>query len=401
MLKKISDDNQGLLTNTSLQKKNDKNIQHFLNKYKHYEENPEYVKNTGEHVNLIISHKSTIPDLVIYNQVFNKNYCFIEANKNENNYFPRQVFYIKFEGDEKDISKGIKNSKNEEIKEKEEENFDDDEEEDEEEFENENNTNKNIIEKQSKINNVSNVDINSIISNNNSMCNDIDNLPNNNNINISLFSTDSTLRHYNNFNDNSMINEDNNYSYSSKVMKNINSYIEPKNDENSFSQQTNYQQKNINFQNLTNIPNTPNNNFNNSYNIGNNNINNNNNTIGNNQSITSNVNNNKIVNMFSNQIELLDLINQKMKNNINGSNDEIINELKEDIIKLTLLGPDGNITNKIMNFEEMLDYITYNILDKNKSLEKYNIYIIDTEEKIKGKEFYFPIINFCGEKIKF
>ena len=43
-------------------------------------------------------------------------------------------------------------------------------------------------------------------------------------------------------------------------MKNINSYIEPKNDENSFSQQTNYQQKNINFQNLTNIPN---NNFNN------------------------------------------------------------------------------------------------------------------------------------------
>ena len=132
-----------------------------------------------------------------------------------------------------------------------------------------------------KINNVSNVDINSIISNNNSMCNDIDNLPNNNNINISLF-----RRHYNNFNDNSVINEDNNYSYSSKVMKNINSYIEPKNDENSFSQQTNYQQKNINFQN---IPNIPNNNFNNSYNIRNNNINNNN-TIGNNQSITSNVN---------------------------------------------------------------------------------------------------------------
>ena len=117
--------------------------------------------------------------------------------------------------------------------------------------------NKNIIEKQSKINNVSNVDINSIISNNNSMYNEIDNLPNsNNNINISLFSTDSTLRHYNNFNDNSVINEDNNYSYSSKVMKNINSYIEPKNDENSFSQQTNYQQKNINFQSI------PNNNFN-------------------------------------------------------------------------------------------------------------------------------------------
>ena len=44
------------------------------------------------------------------------------AIKSENNYFPRQCFYIKFEGDEKQISKGEKNSKNEEIKEKEEEN---------------------------------------------------------------------------------------------------------------------------------------------------------------------------------------------------------------------------------------------------------------------------------------
>ena len=82
--------------------------------------------------------------------------------------------------------------------------------------------------------------------------------------------------------------------------------------------------------------------------------------------------------MFKKQIELLNLINQKMKNNINGNSEEI-NELKKDIIKLVILGPDGNIINKIMNFEEMLDYITYNILDKNKNLEKYNIYIIYTE----------------------
>ena len=399
MIKKNSEDNPVLVINTTLQKKNDKNIQNFLNKYKHYEENPEYLKNTGEHVNLIISHKSTIPDLVIYNQVFNKNECFFEANKNEKNYFPRHSYYIKFEGDEKLISKGVKNSKNEEIKEKEEENFDDDEEEDEEGYENENNMTGGVGEKQIKINNVSNVEINSIMSNNNSMYNEINNLPNNNN--ISLFSTNSTLR---NFNENSLNYEDNNnYSYSSRVMNNIKSYIEPKNDENSFSQQTNYQQKN-NFQNYQNFQNS---NFNNSFNINNNyNINNNfnnnfNNNIinNNNQSFTGNENN-KIVNMFSKQIELLDLINQKMKNNINGNNEEI-NELKKDIIKLVILGPDGNIIGKMMNFEEMLDYITNNILDKNKFLEKYNIYIIDTEEKIKGKEFYFPIISFCVKNIKF
>ena len=57
MIKKNSEDNPVLVINTTLQKKNDKNIQNFLNKYKHYEENPEYLKNTGEHVNLIISHK--------------------------------------------------------------------------------------------------------------------------------------------------------------------------------------------------------------------------------------------------------------------------------------------------------------------------------------------------------
>ena len=398
MIKETSEDNPVLVINTALQKRNDKNIQNFLNKYKHYEENPEYVKNTGEHTNLIISHKSTIPDLVIYNQVFNKNECFFEANKNEKNYFPRHSYYIKFEGDEKEISKGLKNSKNEETKEKE-ENFDDDEEEDEEEYENNNDMNKNINEKQSKMNNVSNVDIKSIMSNNNSMYNEID-IQNNNNINnISLFSNGSTLR---NFNDNSLNYDDNNYSYSSRVMKNINSYIEPKNDDNSFSQQTNYPQKN----NLQNYQYFPNNNFkygnssynnNDNYNI-NNNFNNNNIIDGDNQSFISNENN-KIVNMFSKQIELLNLINQKMKNNMNGDNEEI-NELKKDIIKLVILGPDGNIINKIMNFEEMLDYITFNILDKNKNLEKYNIYIIDTEEKIKGKEFYFPIINFCGDKIK-
>ena len=101
--------------------------------------------------------------------------------------------------------------------------------------------------------------------------------------------------------------------------------------------------------------------------------------------------------MFSQQYELLELIKQKKNNNPNGVNDEIINKLQEDVNKLVLFGPDGNIINKIMNFEEMLIYLTNNILVKNKDLDKYDIYIIETEEKIKVKEFYYPIINFCDD----
>ena len=426
MIKKNTEENPVLVINTALQKKNDKNIQNFLNKYKHYDENPEYLKNTKEHVNLIISHKSTIPDLVIYNQVFNKNLCFIEANKNENNYFPRQCYYIKFEGDEKLISKGVKNSKNEVILNKEnkndkkgkqverenldENNFDDDEEE-EDEDNTDNNTNK--IK-----NNVSIVENKSIISNNNSMYKEIENLPNNAIDQINLLSTDSTLNPKVNYFDNYSYSEEglNNITYSSRVMNNINSYI--KNDDNSFSEQANY--RNNNFQNYQNYQNNNfnnkfinnninlnnmnnNNNMNNlnnmnnnNYNMNNNNNNNMNNNNNNNQNFINN-GNNKIVNMFSQQYELLELIKQKKNNNVNGVNDEIINKLKEDVIKFVLFGPNGNIINKIMDLEEMLTYLTDNILIKNKDLDKYDIYIIETEEKIKVKEFYFPIINFCDD----
>ena len=416
MIKKNTEENPVLVINTALQKKNDKNIQNFLNKYKHYDENPEYLKNTKEHVNLIISHKSTIPDLVIYNQVFNKNLCFIEANKNENNYFPRHNYYIKFEGDEKLISRGVKNSKNEVIINKEnkenkenkndkkeiqvegesqdDNNFDDDDEEEEDEDDSDNNIDKIKNENQSKINNVSNVEVNSIISNNNSMYKEIENLPNNTIDKINLLSTDSTLNPKVNLFDTSINSEEglNNITYSSRVMNNINSYI--RNDDNSFSDQTNYQ--NNNFQNYQNFPN---NNFNNNniYNIAINNMNNNNNNNNNNNQGFINNGNNKIVNMFSQQYELLELIKQKKNNNPNGVNDEIINKLQEDVNKLVLFGPDGNIINKIMNFEEMLIYLTNNILVKNKDLDKYDIYIIETEEKIKVKEFYYPIINFCDD----
>ena len=79
-----------LAINTELQKNADEIIQYLLNNYKHFEEDPKFKEITGKHYDLIISHKSTIPDLVIYNKIFNKNYCFVEANKKENNYFPRR-----------------------------------------------------------------------------------------------------------------------------------------------------------------------------------------------------------------------------------------------------------------------------------------------------------------------
>ena len=84
---------RSLSVNTSIQKKNDENIQNlFLNNYKYYDENPQFKKITGKNYDLIISHKSTIPDLVIYNRVFNKNECFLEANRNENT-IKRFIFF--------------------------------------------------------------------------------------------------------------------------------------------------------------------------------------------------------------------------------------------------------------------------------------------------------------------
>ena len=359
MEKKNIEEDPVLVINTALQKKNDRNIQYFLNRYKHYDENPEYAKNIGENENLIISHKSTIPDLVIYNKVFNKNECFYEANKKENNYFPRQQYYIRFVKDEKLISKGLKDSKNEGVSEKKEKgnqiennknnenNFSDDENDEMEIIKNSKN--------QNKMKEISYVENNSTISNNNSMYNEIENLQNNKNDLSNLLNT--MKPNFNYFNNSQNYEEgSNSISYNSGVMNNVKSYMEIKTDENS----NNPQQSNI-------YPNYQNKNF---YN-----------------------NNNKIVNMFSNQIELLELIREKENSN---ASKEIINKLKEDVIKLVLFGPDGNIIYKKMNFEEMIEYITNNIIEKKKNLEKYDIYIINTEETINGKEFYFPIIDFCG-----
>ena len=70
-------------------------IQKCLDKFKFIEPKKELYDATGNDKNIIISHKSTIPDLVIWNKTFNKNNCFIGANTLHQNEFPRFLFYIK------------------------------------------------------------------------------------------------------------------------------------------------------------------------------------------------------------------------------------------------------------------------------------------------------------------
>ena len=110
--------NRLLLTNTVLQKQNDEWIQNLLNHYKYCEEKKEFDENTGDDVDLIISHKPIIPDLVIYNKTFNKNNCFVEGNIKERNNFPRKQFYIRFtDKDKEEFKKFNANRKKEKEKE--------------------------------------------------------------------------------------------------------------------------------------------------------------------------------------------------------------------------------------------------------------------------------------------
>ena len=84
-------------------------IQNCLDKFKFVDPKQELYDATGEDNNIIISHKSTIPDLVIWNKSFNKNNCFYESNNNQENKFPRMMFYIKIN---KKKSKKNNNSNN-------------------------------------------------------------------------------------------------------------------------------------------------------------------------------------------------------------------------------------------------------------------------------------------------
>ena len=72
-------------------------IQNSLNKFKFVEPYQSLYDVTGKDQDLIISHKSTIPDLVIWNKEFDKNECFEDAfiDKKNKNIFPRFRFYLR------------------------------------------------------------------------------------------------------------------------------------------------------------------------------------------------------------------------------------------------------------------------------------------------------------------
>ena len=82
--------------NGNLLKKLDDFIQFSLNKYFYVDAWEKLYAVSGDNHYDIISDKSTIPDLIIYNKSFNKNKCFLHANKNDKyNKFPRVQFLLR------------------------------------------------------------------------------------------------------------------------------------------------------------------------------------------------------------------------------------------------------------------------------------------------------------------
>ena len=91
-----------------MHKKLDKFIQSCLNKFKFVEVKSDIYTKVGKDKNSIISHKSTIPDLVIWNKPFNKNECFCFHNNmkdlGEYNKYPRIPFYLRLNNKEQNNS---------------------------------------------------------------------------------------------------------------------------------------------------------------------------------------------------------------------------------------------------------------------------------------------------------
>jgi hypothetical protein len=116
--KKIIDkekDNENNINKNKITEKHLKNLDDFIQKcldnFKFVEPKQELYDATGADKNIIISHKSTIPDLVIWNKTFNKNNCFFEANNNKETKFPRYLFYIKIKKNKKTKKNCIENKK--------------------------------------------------------------------------------------------------------------------------------------------------------------------------------------------------------------------------------------------------------------------------------------------------
>ena len=105
---------------SKIQKSLDNFIQNCLNKYKPLEHpDPSLYTNTAENEkDLIISKKSTIPDLVIWNKTFNKNDCFIDANPEVQSDFPRYRFYLRLGNKDKGGKNKNEKNKNKEKKNK-------------------------------------------------------------------------------------------------------------------------------------------------------------------------------------------------------------------------------------------------------------------------------------------
>ena len=99
-----------------IQKQDLKNLDDFIQKcldnFKFVEPKKELYEATGLDKDIIISHKSTIPDLVIWNKTFNKNNCFIGANTSIQNEFPRFLFYIKIKKNKKTKNNNRKDNNN-------------------------------------------------------------------------------------------------------------------------------------------------------------------------------------------------------------------------------------------------------------------------------------------------
>ena len=136
-------------------------IQKCLNMFKFVDPKEEFYIATGKEKDLIISHKSTIPDLVIWNKTFNKNECFEEANTKKPNPFPRYQFFLRIKStkSEKDKKKEKKNEKKEKKSEKSHKNK-----KKEKKNNNANNSNSNNTNNESNSTNNNNININTNIS---------------------------------------------------------------------------------------------------------------------------------------------------------------------------------------------------------------------------------------------
>ena len=93
-------------------KKLDEFIQFSLEKFKLVDPMKKLYDATKNDANSIISHKSTIPDLVIWNKTFNKNECFYDADITNDNPFPRFQFYLRIKGTKNDKDKKNNKEKN-------------------------------------------------------------------------------------------------------------------------------------------------------------------------------------------------------------------------------------------------------------------------------------------------